>query len=247
MIGIINFAHSDPLYLAMEDKKRVIRGTPKEILNTLFKKEIHLGMISLISYLENKESLNLEESANIHSSKTTMSTLLISRGKGIFDGMRIAVTSHTRTTEFYLELILRKMGIRYEIVHTDKTSAEELLRIAEYALVIGDEALMVYNTQHRILMDVGYEFSRLFSMIPVYAVTVSLKGMNVKNDLDELNKAVEASSGYKDEASAINSKKFGLSKDVLLKYYSLISYSFDNQVRKTIEFIEEILRYGGRQ
>lgn len=240
MIGIINFVHSDPLYLAIEDKKEAVRKTPSGILESVLAREIDIGMISLISYLERKDLLNLEETANIHTRRMTMSTLLVSRGKSVSDGMKIAVTSHTRTTVFYLELILKKMGISYEIIHTDRTKAEELLEMAEYALVIGNEALMVYSTKHRILMDIGYEFSRLFSMMPVYAVTVSLKGTEVKQDLETLKRAVELSEKYKEEASQTNSTKFGLSKEIFRKYYSVIDYSFSDQVRKTIHLIDDI-------
>ena len=189
MIGMINFSHSDPLYLAVEDKSHVIRDTPANIFTMLENGKLDAGMISLVTYLENREKFKLLKTANIHSLRTTMSTILVSRGTDLYNGMQIAVTSHTRTTEFYLKCVLDGMKLDYELIHTDKTEASDLLELADSALVIGDEAMSVYATRLKVIMDIGFEFSRLYSLSPVYAVTVSAGGAR-KEVIDVLDNAV---------------------------------------------------------
>lgn len=238
MIGIINFTHSDPLFLAVDDKSKVIRDSPSNIFRMLEEGKLTMGMISLVTYLKNRDKYRLLKSANIHSLRATMSTLLVSKGKELCDGMKIAVTSHTKTTKFYLQAVLDGMKIKYELIHTDKTGVDDLLKIADYALVIGDEALSVYGTNLRIVMDIGYEFSRIYSLSPVYAVTVS-SGSHDESEAGLLDRAVADSSKYNDESAKANSSKFGLPENIFRRYHSLIRYDFNASVLKTIEFVAE--------
>jgi predicted solute-binding protein len=165
-----------------------------------------------------------------------MSTILVSRANKIRDGMKIAVTAHTKTTEFYLSSVLQNLKVEYDLVHTDKTSADDLLDIAEYALVIGDEAISVYGTDQNILMDIGYEFSRLYHLSPVYAVMVT-RGAPEDYEVEMLDRAVSGAEKYRDAAAMENSAKFGLPESIFKRYYSLIRYDFNRNVERTINFL----------
>ena len=227
MIGLINFTHSDPLYSAFPEKDLVLRDTPKNLLASILKGEIGCGMISLFEYFENRDALELVESATIHSMKGTMSTLLVSRTGRLKKSMRIAITEHTRTTAVYLELILQKINIDYEFVWSSEREAEALLDEAEYALVIGDEALRVYGTTLRIIWDIGFQFSSIFSLMSVFSVTVKRKGTDCTKEAENLEIAIRDSPAHTESCVEVDSEKLGLPAEILRQYFRTIRYDFN--------------------
>lgn len=237
MLGLINFTHSDPLFAAYPNAKNVIRDTPKFLLKKLRDGDIDCGMISLMEYFENRDIFDVVESATIHSLRGTMSTLLVSAGNGISRKMNISITEHTKTTAAYLELILKKLGIDYSFRWSQEREADELLKEAEYALVIGDEALKVYNTRLRIIWDIGYQFSRLFSMAPVFSVTVKRKDMECTVETDELNNAIEESVMHRIECTEPAAQKLSVDPEILKRYYETIRYDYTPGVKKTVDFL----------
>lgn len=236
MIGIINFTHSDPLYSAIGKKDIIVRESPAGILRMVLDNKLEGGMVSLVSLIEN--GLNLCRGANIHSISTTMSTILVSSGKKLEKDIEIAVTSHTRTTEFYTEMVLKGLGINYRMIHTDKTHAEDLLDIADYALVIGDEALKVYGGNKRILFDIGYEFSRLYHLQPLYAA-LAYKGGKVPEDMSVVNDAVYPSREDTETSVQSASERLGLSQVIMKRYYSVIKYDYPGHLDRTVDFVRK--------
>lgn len=238
MIGLINFSHTEPLSMAI-DRRSYVREHPRDLLNHVLDGTVDCAMVSLVSYLENRESLSMMKTANIHSRRGTLSTLLISRGKGIARDMDIAITAHTRTTSYYLDLILSAMHIPHTDHITHSTEASDLLSGSTYALVIGDEALKVFNGGYRVLMDIGYEFSRIFSMPPVYAVTVYRKDHEYPAaDFSTLQDGVHASMKFKGEAAERISGSLHVSRSVVASYYNCISYDFNQMVGNTVDFVQ---------
>ncbi|MCL4330353.1 MAG: ABC transporter substrate-binding protein [Candidatus Thermoplasmatota archaeon] len=238
MYGIINFSHSDPLYNAIEDKGMFVRSTPGEILRGILAGELDGGMVSLVSCLSNS-SLKLEKVVTISSKSTTLSTELVSSGKPLMPGMQISATAHTETTSFYLSLVLNALGITHTVVKSRETSANALLSASDYALVIGDEALSLYRSEYHILLDTGFEFSRIFSLPPVYAVTVSGKGKDCSSYLKELSNAASAASEFREGAAAALSEKTGISQEIVRSYYRNIRYRYEPVFDKTISVVVE--------
>lgn len=221
------------------DRRSYVREHPRDLLNHVLDGTVDCAMVSLVSYLENRESLSIMETANIHSLRGTLSTLLVSRGEGIARDMDIAITAHTRTTSYYLDLILSAMHIQHSDHATHSTEASDLLSDARYALVIGDEALKVFNGGYRVLMDIGYEFSRIFSMPPVYAVTVCRKDHEYPaGDFSILQDGVRASTKFKGEAAERVSGSLHVPVSILASYYNCISYSFNPMVGNTVDFVQ---------
>ncbi len=237
MLGIINFTHSDHLYAAYSDKSLVLRDTPKNIMKHILQGRLDCGMVSLFEFLENQSKLELVESATIHSLRGTMSTLLVTRKNSISSPMKIAVTEHTRTTAVYLELVLRKMNIEYSLIWSRERDAGALLKEADYALVIGDEALKVYSTNLRIIWDLGYQFSALYSMLPVFSVTVKSKGKDCTREIELLDQAVIDSQEHIGQAIQEDSMRLGLPEDTLRRYFRTIRLEFSKEVKKTVDFL----------
>ena len=241
MIGLINFAHSDPLYNAFPDKSLIVRDTPKNLISRILYGELKCGMVSLVEYIRNQDRLELVESATIRSSREVMSAILVSRKTRIEAPLRISVTEHTRTTEFYTEMILRKLKLPYELIHSREREASKLLDEAEYALVIGDEALRVYSSGFRIIWDIGFEFNARFSMVPVFSVTVKRKGVDCSMEIRNLNEAITNSGKFIDAAVIENKDRMNLPKSILDLYYNRMRYDFIPGVSRTIEFLSGAL------
>ncbi|MGC8608329.1 MAG: MqnA/MqnD/SBP family protein [Thermoplasmata archaeon] len=231
MISIINFSHSNPL--ADGFGHSIMRQNPFKNISDVLDGTVDVAMVSLVSYLENRDQLILLQTANIHSRRETLSTLLVSRKKWIEEPLNIAVTANTKTTEFYLKKIMDSLKIRYNLVHSDKIDIWDLLEISDYALVNGDEAMKVYATDLNAIFDVGFEFSSLFGLYPVYAVSVSREDA----DTGDLDRAVKESIRFKVAEAEKLSNKLGIKINITKKYYDSIEYGFSPQVMKTIDFV----------
>lgn len=230
--------HSDPLYEALNGDK--CRADPAAILSGVMSGRYDAGMISLLEYFRNMKTLQIIESANIHSTGSTLSTLVVSRKHSLSACRTLGITKSTETTSWYASRILRDLGFRPEIKKTDATEAEKILSEFDAALVIGDEALRVFHTNLNILMDVGYEYTALYRRPPVFAVTVSRKGEHHDGIKADLDSAISGSSAYLDKFSYENSKRLEISVRIMKSYYYSIRYNFDEAVRLSIEIERDI-------
>ena len=238
MIGLINLSHSDPLYMSFPAGETV-RNSAAVNMKYLLEGRIEIGMVSLVSFIQNMDKLKLIRSMNIHSRANTVSTLLISKFNYLKDNMKINVTSLTKTTELYLKLVLDKMGISYEIRESEYSDADTLLKTSDYALIIGDNAIEAYSGNLNILMDIGLEFSKQYNMYPVYAVSAADENTDVDSSMvNYLDSHIKESSKYVNEAANLNSIKFNVKEEVMHEYYRSIDYSFNDPVMRTIDYIK---------
>jgi predicted solute-binding protein len=152
--------------------------------------------------------------------------------------MKINVTSLTKTTELYLKLVLDRMGLSYVISNSEYSDPDSLLKTADYALIIGDNAIEAYSGNLNILMDTGLEFSKQYHMYPVYAISAAANDTNVDDSVvNYLNGRIAESKKYIKDAVELNSKKFNVKEEVMKEYYRSIDYSFSEPVMKTVEFV----------
>ncbi len=234
-IALINFMHSDPLYMGLSSSE-VSRDYPAKILKGVLDRKYDAGMVSLMGYFANFNEMKLLETATIHSTGKVLSTLLISKGSDLRKGAEIAVTKYTETTVYYANLISKSLNLDLKFHRTDYANAEDLLLDHDYALVIGDEALRVFNSKRRILLDIGYEYSLLYHLPPVFAVTVAGRDTDASEIIQSLDKGIINSPNYVNECISVNSKKLKIREDLLREYYSLIKYDFTDATRKSIGF-----------
>lgn len=233
---MLSYAHSDPLYESIKNKLKVKRCTPMQAMKDVLDGACEAATVSLIPYLKNSDSLKLLPTANIHTMSTTGSTLLISDGSPIKRDMEIAVTGATSTTMHYLSIILKRMKINFRLKHSESQEADSLLAECNYALVIGDEALKVYSSGHRILLDTGFEFSRLFGKAPLYAVTVSSDNYE-GNIAEEINSAMGDHFKFNGNCASNASERLGVSRRIMQWYYNLIKYDHGDPVNGTLDYI----------
>ncbi len=226
--------------MAYPEPEEMLLATPREIISLITDGRLSCGMVSLVEYFTHRDILDLEKTAVISSSGPVISTLLVSRGSMPHNGMNIAVTRHTRTTEMYLRYILQCEGIEYETRQSSSTEARDLLNEAEFALVIGDEALKAFRDGFRIIWDIGYEFNRISSHGPVFAVTVKRKDADCTGEISHLNTALQNAHEFRERCATESSRNLGIPQAVLKRYYSLVRYEFTTETSRSIEFASSV-------
>lgn len=240
--GLLKMSHSDPLAMVLQGRTDTLRLGPAASLSGVLDGTVQYGMVSLISYVEHRADLAMLDGPVIAFSGQTLSTLLVSDSSAHGKRMRIAISADTRTTQWYLEKVLQSMHLEHSFVETDKIEVEDLLGEAPYALVIGDEALKVFSTTHRILFDVGFEFQRAYGLDPLYAVSVSrtIDGTE-KNDW-----YLEASRYFGICAKDV-SERLGVSEVTVSRYFQKLRYSPDRRSASTLLFVTERMKNDKRK
>ena len=234
--SFLKMSHSDPLVLSY-GRDDYLRSSPEKCLKSVLSGESLKAMVSLVSYIENMDRLKMIDGPLISFRNQSVSTLLISRDRYLSNDIEIAVSGDTRTTEFYMERVLEAMGVRFNVKRSTGIEASDLLDESPYALVIGDEALKVYRSRYRILLDIGYEFSRIFQMIPVYAVSTALPDSSVNSE-DFFMKTDQFRSKCTDNLS----NRIGISRMIVSRYYTNLSYLPSKSTKATIDFVSSFFR-----
>ncbi len=231
-LRLINLIHSDPLEHFAEGKFEISRSNTRANLKDVLNGDVDFSMISLIDYFNNSEALNLVDGPTISGRGKSNSNLLVSKGGDPFPGMRIAVTSETESTAFYLKLVMEKLFPGSELIRSKMSSASELLKEEDFALVIGNRALDIYQTDIKIIFDITHMISKLFNMHSIYAVTVSLKDTEYNETLSTL-KNIPKWTIIKDIGRISGEHQMG--RGILLEYYQSLTYDLNSLMRKEIK------------
>ncbi len=235
--AIINLIHSDPLAKHLDGKFTIRRGTTGENLKLLLSGQVDYAMISLVDYFKHFNSLDLVYGPTIVGKIHSMSNLLISRDLDPYPGMNIAVTAETETTAFYLREIVDEMYPGTRLIRSKSSTPEDLLSEEDFALVIGNNALKVYESNFRVIFDVTKMFSKLFDLYSIYAVTAMKKDSGMERSMKGL---FEVEPWEKTEMVQTISAKHGISPDIISNYFSAIGYEFDSVIEKEIKIIREM-------
>lgn len=234
--ALLKMSHSDPLELSLKGISSFDRLSPRECLDHILDGKVDFSVVSLLSYFEHRNDLIALPEPVIAFSGQTFSTLLVSNGAPLARNMKIAISGYTKTTRWYLDAVLNALRIEHSFVESDLVEAEGLLSEADYALVIGDEALKIYSGTRSILLDVGFEFQRTFGMDPLYAISVA------RVERKPSNAEWFRDSGLHFQACAADlSRKTGISKELANRYYGNLRYTFDSRSKMVLEFVSGAL------
>ena len=234
--SFLKMSHSDPLVLSY-GKDDYVRTSPDKCLRSVLSGESLHSMVSLVSYIENRDRIRMIDGPLISFRNQSVSTLLISKDRYLSNNIEIAVSGDTRTTEFYMERVFEAMRIKFNVNRSNRIEAADLLNESPYALVIGDEALKVYGSRYRILLDIGFEFSRIFQMIPVYAVSTALADSSVNVEDFFLN-----TDQFRPKCTDDLSSRLGISRMIVSRYYSNLSYLPSLSAKASIDYVSSFYK-----
>ncbi len=231
-----------PYYFLRGDFE-VIESPPRIMASRLLSGEIDYAPVPAYFYLSNTKKLVSHEFC-IASDGEVLSVVVVSKNGKIGDS--IAVTSETMTSVNLLRIVAAEKGMKVRVVQSDSSKAEELLKQADSALVIGDEAIkarMIY----RVAMDLGEEWKDLTGLPMVFGISASLKG---KEDVAEvadraiINAVCEGMQKF-DEVVNVASRQFRLPSEFLRRYFKILIYRLGKKEKKGLEEFREMCEAHG--
>jgi chorismate dehydratase len=176
-VGHIQFLNCLPLYYALVSNGSIldmnlVKGTPTEINRLLIDGKLDIGPISSIEYARNCDKFLLLPELTVSSENDVKSILLISKvSPEKLNGKKVALTNTSATSAALVQIILKEVYGVNPIYFSCPSNLPTMLREADAALLIGDDALRaLYNPQGLLVLDLGMEWQRLTGKKMVYAV-----------------------------------------------------------------------------
>jgi chorismate dehydratase len=176
-VGFIEYLNCLPLRMGLEatgglDGVELVSGPPARINAALNSGELELGLVSSLSWAENRRRLQVVPGYGITSHGPVMSVLLAANGH-LESARRVALTSESATSQGLAKVLLERVyGGRPEF---EEVSVGPRAALAEYdaALFIGDSALRARKIEGIQVHDLGELWTRYSGLPMVYAVWVS--------------------------------------------------------------------------
>ncbi len=179
------------------------------------------------------------------------------------EGKTVAVPGTSESSSVLLEIILRMKGIRAKIIYHKEPHLDKMLKKADSALLIGDDALKADFDGREVLCDLGAEWKELTGQKMVYALWVIRKEAAEKNpgevsifhsklaqsrkkameDIEAISAelAVDMGVSQKFMKSHLETLDFGLGSDVICGLNEYFGKAFDCGIikeRPTLNFFE---------
>ncbi len=258
-LGSISYINSLPVDLGLLDSKislpqaQFISGFPSDLNQKMLSGVIDLGPISSFWYAKHRELFFVLPDLSISSESGVQSVLLFSRYPlRELSGKRILASGQGKTTPVLLEIICRSFyGFTPQIV-LGGDEQDDLLGSADAALVIGDQALLMrqkYKSSGLIVTDLAEEWRARTGEPFVFAVWVVRRDF-FRRDPEGAAKALSAlleskrwGQSHLSEILDRACTSTGLSKEVLIDYFSHLSYGFNVDLQKGMRgFFEEAAR-----
>lgn len=177
-LGHIQFINCMPLYYGMVKREALldidlVKANPAELARELLAGNLDIAPIPAIEYARHAEEFLLMPDIAISSAGEVQSILLISkRPAEELSGATVALADTSRTSQVLTQILLAK---RWGVTPSFAEMPPDLpamLRDADAALLIGDEALRVYwdPPAGLHLYDLGAEWTAWIGLPMVYAV-----------------------------------------------------------------------------
>lgn len=229
-IGFINYLNSKPLYEGLiHPELEVVSAEPKKLAELLLMGELDFGQISSLVFLENHARFMLFDRYCVAAQTAHINSVLLVSKYPLTElgGKLISLTDRSSTSSRLLQILLEKFyKIQPNYQTTDLTSSPLEEQTADALLIIGDQALKLWEESH-ISSSFGYYIYDLAELwtnwtgLPfVFAVFVGQKDLKLPAAIAEaiwknsLNKA-----RIIQRALAL-----GFQEKTLQGYYSNLSY-----------------------
>jgi chorismate dehydratase len=183
-LGHIQFLNCLPLYYGMVKNDvlldvDLVKADPADLAVMITSGELDLAPIPTIEYARNADDLLLLPDIAISSDGEVQSILLLSKiPADELGGKRVALTSASRTSQVLARILIEKRWRANSEYVEMPSDLPEMLRDADAALLIGDDALRAnwqdFPELHK--YDLGTEWSAWTGLPMVYAVWAVRRG-----------------------------------------------------------------------
>ncbi len=244
-VGHIQFLNCLPLYYALVSSNSIldmelIKGTPTELNTLLINGRLDIGPISSIEYARNYDKFYLLPTLTVSSDKEVKSILLVSKvSAGELDGKNVALTNTSATSQALLKIVLKEAYCVSPTYFTCPPDLPTMLREAEAALLIGDDALRaLFDSQGLLTLDLGAEWMKLTRHKMVYAVWVARRAFAeekphlVREVYESLCKSMAYSLENVGQIAEKASRWEVFSAKFLRDYFLSLKFSFDRDYQE---------------
>lgn len=257
-IGRIDFVNSDTVYYGLENglvesdvEINLIKGFPTALNSMLMHGDLDIAPISSIEYARNPAHYLVLPNLSVSSEAEVGSIFLFSkRSLEDLDGVEVAVSSTSATSVVLLQILLEEwVGVSPSYSRMDP-DIDEMLSVAEAALVIGDHALLAERDNQDPSLEI-YDLGRLWRDFSGERMVYAVWGVREEVDMVEARaagRALEESKqlGYShiDDIAAELAERMGIHKGYALRYLKMLDHDFSSEHRdglmKYYEYAEHI-------
>jgi chorismate dehydratase len=250
-LGHIQFLNCLPLYYGMVKNDMLldvdlVKADPADLAVMITSDKLDLAPIPAIEYARHASELLLLPDIAISSDGEVQSIMLLSKVPASeLGGRRVALTNASRTSQVLARILLEKRwGADAEYVEMP-SDLPEMLRDADAALLIGDDALRAYWQEYPDLhtYDLGTEWTAWTGLPMVYAVWAVRRGFAAENP-DQLRDVVAALDGslaycraHLDDISEYAARWEQFPAERFRSYFDALQFRFGPRYR------EGLLRY----
>jgi chorismate dehydratase len=248
-IGQSHFKNTDFIYypmnrgLVLADGMEYVRAHPPALGRMLKTGEVDIAPTSSIIYAKNFRNFYILPDFSVSAYGKTGSILLFSEISSLKDleGKTVAVPGTSASSAALLEIILKMKGINAGILYHEEPHLDAMLKKADAALLIGDDALKANYEGRQVLCDLGEEWKGLTGQMMVYALWVIRKEAAEKHPeeismfYDRLVLSRRRASEEIDTISAQLANDIGVSPEFMRAHLETLDYGLGSDVIKGLE------------
>jgi chorismate dehydratase len=193
-LGVFDFLNAKPLIYAIEKNKiahnfDLIYDIPSQVAVKLLNKEINAGLVPSIHYAKYSVKYRIVPEICIASHGAVNSIRLYFK-KDLKDVKTVATDISSMTSVILARIILSEKYDVHPKFIAMKPNLEEMLAVADSALLIGDHALFE-KSGYETYIDLGDEWDDLTGLPFVYALWVGRRDSLSEDDINALINAKE--------------------------------------------------------
>ena len=245
-LGHIQFLNCLPLYYGLVKNDvlldvDLVKAAPRDLAKMLLADELDVAPIPAIEYARHADDLVLLPDIAISSYGEVQSILLLStRAPADLDGATVALADTSRTSQVLTKILLeRHWNVRPDYVEMPP-DLPGMLREADAALLIGDDALRAYWEPPLDLMltDLGAEWTEWTKLPMVYAVWAARRPFATTRPdaladvADALNNSLLYCRAHLDDISAYAAKWEPFPAERFQSYFDALQFRFEPQYRE---------------
>ncbi len=245
-LGHIQFLNCLPLYYGLVKNDvlldvDLVKAAPRDLAARLLDNELDIAPIPAIEYARHAGELVLLPDIAISSLGEVQSILLLAKRPATeLDGSTVALTDTSRTSQVLARILLER---RWRVQPTYVEMPPDLpmmMREAEAALLIGDDALRAYWEPPATLTtyDLGREWTDWTGLPMVYAVW-AVRREFAESRPDAVNAVAEALSGsldycraHLDDISAYAARWEPFPAERFRSYFDALQFRFEPRYRE---------------
>lgn len=257
-LGETHFKNTDFIYHAIRRGcvehrgMELLRAHPPELGRLLLHGEVDAAPTSSIVYALHPGKFFILDGFSISAPSCTGSILVFSREANSLEeleGGGIATTSTSASSVALLEILLREREIDARLIKNQNPSLEEMLRSADAALLIGDNALVEgYSRPELVIADLGEEWHALTRLPMVYALWLVRAGV-AQREVEKLKLTLGEARSYAyehfSELASQLADQLGIPAEAMEEHLRRLDYTLgDDNLRGLRRFFELASRHG---